>query len=58
MFYETMYDRKDEEIKLNIIDELTNEQQSRLQESLLQIKMRKTISHNEAITRLEKWRTK
>jgi hypothetical protein len=57
-FYETMNDHKDELAKPDILDELTDEQKIRLNKSLAQIKSGNTISHDEALKRIEQWRTK
>lgn len=57
-FFETMKDQKNELMKPDIIDELTADQQQRLNESLQQIKSDKTISHKDALSRIEQWRIK
>ena len=42
----------------DILDELTPEQFARLQESIKQADEGKTISHEEALKRIEAWRSK
>ena len=42
----------------DIMDELTPEQQARLEESIKQADEGKTFSHEEALKRIEAWRSK
>lgn len=42
----------------DIVDDLTPEQQARLQESIKQLEEGKTISHEEALKRIASWRSK
>ncbi|HYV93735.1 MAG TPA: hypothetical protein VE978_18310 [Chitinophagales bacterium] len=58
MFYDAMADRIHEETKPDILDQLSPSQLERLKQGLQQSESGKTISHEEAMERINQWRIK
>ena len=57
-FYEIISDYQNHKIDFDILDELTKDQELRLNESIRQAKTGRTVSHNEVKGKVKDWLTK